>query len=60
VYVAVEPYVVPVTLTEPVYPRPGGEPHSTDAQVGVVPLQVPSAWQVRASVLERSYPGSQL
>jgi hypothetical protein len=60
VYVAVELYVVPVWLTEPVYPRPGGKPQSTGVQVGVVPLHVPLAWQVRAAVLESVYPGSHL
>jgi hypothetical protein len=53
VYVAVALYVVPVMVNEP-FAVSGGEPQSTTVQAGVIPLQVPSAWQVRvfAPVME--------
>jgi hypothetical protein len=53
VYVAVEPYVVPVVVKVALAAL-GAAPQSTTVQVGVVPLQVPSAWQVRvfAPVME--------
>jgi hypothetical protein len=54
-YVAVDPYVVKGAITEPLA-VPGGGWQSTRAQVGTVPLQVPSVWQVRVAVPDRLYP----
>jgi uncharacterized protein YciI len=54
-YVAVDPYVVRGAITEPLAVL-GGAWQSTRAQVGAVPLQVPSVWQVRVAVPDRLYP----
>ena len=54
-YVAVDPYVVRGAITEPLA-VPGGASQFTRAQVGAVPLQVPSLWQVRVTAPERLYP----
>jgi hypothetical protein len=48
-YVAVELNVDPVVVGEPLL-MPGGARQSAGPQVGEVPLQLPSAWQVRGEV----------
>ena len=57
-YVAVDPYVMRGAMTEP-FAVLGGASQFTEAQVGVVPLQVPSLWQVRVAAPESLYPVSQ-
>jgi hypothetical protein len=48
-YVAVEPKVVPVVVGAPLAML-GGAGQSARPQVGGVPLQFPSAWQMRGEV----------
>jgi hypothetical protein len=58
-YVAVEPKVVPVVVGAPLAIM-GGAGQSAKPQVGAVPLQVPSAWQMRGEVPASPNPGWQV